>query len=179
MSAVVEGTGRGGDSAPVPTIADLLLEYRRLTGASYDDMSRSTNGAITHGRLHQLATEPPSSFPRNAATVQALADLLQVPVATIVLAFASSLGLPVAASGSMLSITLPPGTDNLDPGDVEAIRAVVRQLVQARTQEKSGNPTGRVVDLVREVPDLSRVAARHGESEGRRRHEEQDEDADT
>jgi len=162
----------------VPTIAELLTSYRVRTGDSYEEMARKVGDEITRARMHQLTTTPPREFPKHARTIELLSELLEVPVTTTLLAFAASLGLPVAASGSMLSITLPPGTDNLDPGDVEAIRAVVRQLVQARTQVQAGNP-GRVVDLVRETPDLSRVAARHGESEGRRRAEQQDDDADT
>lgn len=120
------------DSSPVPTIAELLTRYRDLSGASYEDMSRSVNGAITTAWMQKLTTQPPKSFPRNAATIQHLADLLQVPAATIVLAFATSLGLPVSQAGTALSITLPPGTDILETRDVEAIRAVIRQLVDAR-----------------------------------------------
>lgn len=184
---MVETSGGDRDSPGVPTIAELLLEYRRVTGASYEDMHRSVNREITTARFHQLATEPPASFPRNARTVQALADLLQVPVATIVLAFAASLGLPVSQQGSHLSITLPPGTDNLDADDVEAIRAVVRQLVEARnavvhTGTGSGKTealTGQLIDLARPpAPDLSRVAARRGTSEGRRLRESQDAETD-
>jgi hypothetical protein len=196
---MVERDSTGGDSPSVPTIADLLQEYRRLTGASYEAMSEVVNREITTGRLHQLATVPPKSFPRDAGTVQRLADLLQVPVATIVLAFAASLGLPVSQQGSHLSITLPPGTDSLEAKDVEAIRAVVRQLVEARNRAAHAGGSGeagelvqmatgrgkatsaisRLPDLARpELPDLSRVAARRGESEGRRRRQEQDEDAD-
>jgi hypothetical protein len=146
MSRVmVERRGTPGDSPPVPTIAELLVQYRDRTGASYDEMSRSVNGEITTAWFHRLTTQPPKSFPRDADTVQALADLLQVPVTTIVLAFAASLGLPVTQSSSMLLMTLPPGTDNLQPADVDAIRAVVRQLVEAR----------RVVTTP--VPDLNRV----------------------
>jgi hypothetical protein len=184
---VVERGGAGGNSPGVPTIADLLLEYRRLTGASYEDMSKVVNREITTARLHQLATEPPKSFPREAHTVQRLADLLQVPVATIVLAFAASLGLPVSQTGSLLSITLPPGTDSLEADDVAAIRAVVGQLVQARrgvVETPAGvgktERTGRLVELTQPpAPDLNRVAARHGTSEGRRLRNEQDVEGET
>ena len=159
----------------MPTIADLLLEYRRLTGASYEDMSRSVNGEITTARMHKLATERPKSFPRDAQTVQHLADLLQVSVATIVLAFAASLGLPVSQEGSHLAITLPPGTDNLEPDDVAAIRAIVARLVEARSAAAHNPAGGQLLDLARPpTPDLSRVAARRGDSEGRRLREDQD-----
>lgn len=128
----------------MPTISGLLLQYRDRTGASYDDMSRAIGEAISGGRLHQLATEPPSSFPRNPATVQHLADLLQVSVTTVLEAFAVSLGLRID-DRSLLSITLPPGTDNLTDRDRAAVLAVIRQLVEARRAEPPR-------------PDLSRVA---------------------
>lgn len=190
---MVEVASSGGDSPRVPTIAELLLEHRRLTGDSYEAMSRSVDNAITAARLHKLATEPPRSFPREAETIQLLSSILQVPVATTVLAFAAALGLPVSQTGSILSITLPPGTDSLQPEDVKAVRAVIGQLVQARNavvhHTTGSGKTESVVtalrardgddDLARPpMPDMSQVAARHGESEGRRRAEEQDRDAE-
>jgi hypothetical protein len=120
------------DPVHVPSIAALLTDYRDRTGASYEDMSKAIGGVVSDGRLHQLATKTPSSFPREPSTITGLADLLQVPVTTILNAFAVSLGLTVASSGSMLAISLPPGTDNLTPEDVQAIRGVVRQMVRAR-----------------------------------------------
>lgn len=171
---MVERKAAGGDSPLVPTIAELLTEYRRRTGASYEDMSRRVDGAITTAWFHKLTTQPPRSFPRDAATVQHLADLLQVPIPTILLGFAAALGLPVEQPGSLLSITLPPGSDILDPGDVEAVRAVVRQLVDARKQD-----VPKPINLARrQPPDLTRVAARWRRSEGRDMVERQDSDAE-
>jgi hypothetical protein len=134
---VVDDSKTGQDSLAVPTISELLAQYRDRTGASYDEMSRSVDGAITSAWFHKLTTSPPKSFPRDAATVQQLADLLQVSITTILEAFALSLGLPVPQSRSLLLVTMPPGTDKLEPDDVAALRAVIRQLVAARS---SGRP---------------------------------------
>lgn len=151
--AMVEQSGAPGDSPLVPTISELLKQYRDRTGASYEVMSRSVNGEITTAWFHKLTTEPPKSFPRDAGTVQALADILQVSVATIVLAFAASLGLPVTQTSSMLSMTLPPGADSLQPADVDAIRAVVRQLVEARRAQNRPAPDMGKVHGVRLADD--------------------------
>jgi hypothetical protein len=131
----------------VPTISELLAQYRDRTGASYDEMSRSVHGAITSAWFHKLTTSPPKSFPRDAATVQQLAELLQVSITTILEAFAASLGLPVAQTKPLLVVTMPPGTDVLEPADVDAIRAVIRQLVAARHSPPPEPPQ----------PDLSKV----------------------
>lgn len=135
----------------MPTISELLVQYRDRTGASYDEMSRSVQGAITSAWFHKLTTSAPRSFPRDSATVQQLADLLQVSVTTILEAFAVSLGLPVAQSKSLLLLTLPPGTDTLEPADVDAIRAVIRQLVAARN---STPPTPPEPDFSKPVPGV-------------------------
>lgn len=148
---MVDDLGQGHDALVVPTISELLAQYRDRTGASYDEMSRSVRGEITSAWFHKLTTSPPKSFPRDAATVQQLADLLQVSITTILEAFAASLGLPIAQSKSLLALTLPPGADTLEPADVDAIRAVIRQLVAARGRS-SGPPTQPLP-----TPDLSEL----------------------
>lgn len=59
----------------------------------------------------------------------------------------------------------------LTPRQQEAVLAVVRAMRDPGAEDAGGQ----LVDLTRPpMPDLSRVAARHGESEGRRIREEQD-----
>lgn len=116
----------------MPPIASLLIAYRDRTGDSYDEMARKIDYAIKPARLHQLVRETPRNFPE-PRTVEALASLLQVPVATIVLALASSLGIAVEGTSSRLAQIIPPGTDELTPEDREAVVAVIRQLVAARS----------------------------------------------
>lgn len=75
------------------------------------------------------------------------------------------------------SLDLVAEVDELTREDREAIRAVVRQLASARRHSAppEAHQSGELIDLARPpMPDLSRVAARHGESEGRRLREEQD-----
>lgn len=185
--AVVERGNAGSDSSAVPTIADLLTAYRDRTGDSYEDMARKVGDEISRSRMHQLTTRPPREFPKLPRTVERLADMLEVPVTTIVLAFAAGLGIPVTQTGTMLEVTLPAGTDTLTAEDREAIRHVTRALVDARrgfvqtaTGSGKSHTVGELVDLARPpAPDLSRVAARRGQSEGRRRRAAQDEHAET
>jgi hypothetical protein len=194
----------------VPTIAELLLSYRDRTGHSYSEMAKRVRDELQAARLQQLVTAPPKAFP-SRRTVELLAELLEVPTATIVLAFAAGLGIPVSQSGSMLERTLPPGTDVLTPEDREAIRLVTRTLVEARNAVVHGMPGSgktqaaaagvmaqaelekaerRVEEMLdagrpainspepAEVIDYS-LAARRGNSEGKRLRQQQDDDADT
>lgn len=128
---MVERGGKDADPAHVPSIAALLNQYRDRTGASYEDMERSLDRAITRGRLQQLATKPPDGFPK-PDSVRHLAELLNVSITAILEAFAVSLGLDVEQRRPLLAITLPPGTDNLTSQDVAAVRAIIGQLVEAR-----------------------------------------------
>lgn len=145
---VVDVQGGGGDSRAMPTISDLLNAYRDRTGHSYDEMARRTNDEMRGSRIQQLTVNKPAvkAFP-DARTVELLSQLLEVPIATTVLAFASSLGLSVRDSAPTLAQILPPGTDNLTPQDRDAILAVIRQLVAARNAAGHG------------TPDLSRLQA--------------------
>jgi hypothetical protein len=174
---VVEHNGGTSDSPDVPTIAELLLNYRDRTGASYGDMSKQVNGALSTQRIQQLTTAPPKEFPKRQRTIELFAELLQLPISTIVLAYAAGLGLPVKQAGSLLAISLPPGTDNLTDRDQAAILSVTRQLIEARREADQAG--GQVVNLARPpAPDFSRIAARRGSSEGRRLRDEQDEQGD-
>ncbi len=176
---MVERGGSEPHSSGVPTIAELLLAYRDRTGASYAEMARKVGDELTPARMHQLTTEPPKQFPKLPRTVALLADMLEVPVTTVVLAFAAGLGIPVNSSDSLLALTLPPGTDDLTGEDRNAIVAVTRQLLDARKAARAvPEHRGELIDLARPpAPDLSRVAARRGQSGGRRLRDDQDRDA--
>lgn len=145
-------------------------------GASYGDLARRTDHALSAQNLHKLATEPRKAFP-DPRTLQVLSDLLDLPLATIVLACARAVGLEVRQAGTALDVVLPPGTDELTAEDREAVRVIVRALIDAR---RGGPPTSlrSVSDPTPPLPDFTRVAARRGESEGQRLRREQDEAAE-
>lgn len=181
----VEVTGRRGDPFAVPTIAELITAYRDRTGTpSYEVMARKVRDELQPNRLHQLHTKPPKTF-ASPRTMELLAELLEVPVATIVLSYAASLGVPVRDAAPELARRLPPGIDALTQHDEDAVLGVVRALVDARRKAEppdagDAKPTADVVNLARPpMPDLTRVAARRGESEGRRMASDQDRDAES
>lgn len=168
---MVERDQGGAQSSGVPTIAELLTAYRDRTGASYEEMARKVGDEINRSTMHKLATEPPKQFPKLARTVELLAQLLEVNVTTVVLAFAAGLGIPVSTSIPRLAQLLPPRADEvLSDRDRDAIIAMIRSLMEARNQS--------VHELVSADRHLS-LAARHGESAGRRARAEQDRDAES
>lgn len=132
----------GGSQHPhgVPSIADLIAAYRQRTGHSYNDMARRLRNEITSQNLQKMGSLPIRQFPKTPRTIQLLAELLDVSTTTVVLAYASSLGLPVRQAGTMLEVTLPPGTDDLTVEDREAIRLITRQLIDARRQGQPPEP---------------------------------------
>lgn len=135
---MVERGGPDADPAHVPSIAELLAQYKDRTGASYEDMARSIGEAVSGGRLHQLATKPQRNFP-DPETIRHLSDLLHVSVTTVLEAFAVSFGLRVE-DRPLLALTLPPGTDVLTDRDRAAILAVIRQFVEARRPAPDPTP---------------------------------------
>lgn len=73
---------------------------------------------------------------------------------------------------------VPEGFARLTPVQREAVQAVVRAMLDPGQDARPG-PGGQLVDLARpSAPDLARVAARRGHSEGRRLAEEQDRDSE-
>jgi hypothetical protein len=179
---VAKSTG-GTDSSGVPAIQTLLTEYRDRTGDSYDEMARKVDDAIGRQRFQQLVTRPPTRMPYDSKTVHALARLLGVDTTTVVLAYAQSLGLPVERTGSQLAHLLPSGVDQLTREDMDALLHVVRQMVAVRQAATKAAPDassemGTVRELRPPQPDLSQVAARSGDSEGRTARKRQDEDAE-
>jgi len=183
---VVEQAGGRRDSSAVPTIAELITAYRDRTGTpSYEVMARKVRSELQPNRLHQLHTATPKSF-AEARTMELLAELLEVPVATIVLAYASSLGIPVKDSSTELARTLPPGTEKLTLEDRDAIRAIIKALIDARSDEmaiieawQADTQQTSAADPEPAGQEDFGLAARRGTSEGRRLREQQDRDAES
>lgn len=127
----------------------------------------STLSDLVHGRRRS-----------SERTLEAVADALRLKTTTI-RAWAA------AALGEEKPFVLPAEANRLTRRERDAVLAVVRAMLDPGEEQDTGAParptppkTGQLVDLARPPqPDLSRVAARHGESEGVRRRE-QDEDSD-
>jgi hypothetical protein len=176
----------GADSSAMPGLRELLQQHVDRTGDSTRELSRKVDFVVNHQRFQQLLTEKSTRLPYDRKTVDALGQLLNLPATTIVKAFLIDIGLPVDDRWSRLAQMLPPDVDELDSLDIEAITFVVRRLVEARKaatrQEPAEIPAppiaARVTELRPPPPDLSVVAARKGESQGKDKREQQDKDAE-
>lgn len=127
-----------------------------------------------------------SRWPRNV-TRAAIEKALGWPVGSIA-QIAQGGAAPVASSSAHDAPAvddLVAEVSQLTPRQQDAVLAVVRAMrepgekgfVQLATGSGKSGTVAHLADLARQEPDLSRVAARRGESEGRRRREEQDDDA--
>lgn len=132
-------------------------------------IATSTVAALVHGRRQSDET-----------TIAAVAEALRLEVTTI-RAWAAQ------ALGERQPFELPPEANRLTRRERDAVLAVVRAMLDpvgqvAESTTGSGKTeaaAGRLFDLARPpAPDLSKVAARRGTSEGRRRRAEQDKDAE-
>lgn len=166
----------------VPTIGELITAYRDRTGASYRDIARKVRDEIHSSAIQKLVVQPPKSF-AEARTMELLAEALDLPVATVVLGYAASLGIPVRDTAPELARRLPAGAADLSTRDVDAIIAVVKRFIEARNEffhgarpETPGRPENDPADI---DPDDYGLAARRGTSEGRRLREQQDRDAES
>lgn len=142
-----------------------LYSFRAL--ADKAELGTTTVTSLVYGRRQS-----------DEQTVQAVADALRLKVTTI-RSWASQ------ALGQEAPFELPPEANQLNQRQRQAILTVVRTMLDPAGQVdattgsgKTENAIGQVVDLARPaLPDLSRVAARRGHSEGKRRRSEQDSDA--
>lgn len=131
------------DPHDVPTLRDLIQRHIDRTGQSMRQIGE--HSGVRHQTLSNWAAGEITEFP-DPERIRRFASYTGYSEQTVVLAAAATIGLRVAAVGGQLVNSLPPGTDNLSVEDIDAIRAIVRQLVDARRS------VGRVP-----VPDLGSV----------------------
>jgi hypothetical protein len=116
-----------------PTIQQLLQEWRDHTGWSYAMMSKATGDVVARNQLHELTTGQPRSWP-DTKTVIALAEALSVSEQTVVLGFATSLGLPITTEGSLLATMLPRSADYLTLAERTHVIGIVTALTKGRSE---------------------------------------------
>lgn len=137
----MDDTGGPQDPRDVPTLRDLIQRHTDQTGESRRALG--DRSGMSHQTLGYWSAGTIKTIP-DPDTIRLFARATAYSEQTVVLAAARTVGLRISESDSLLVSMLPPGTDNLADADVDAIRAVVRQLVDAR---RSSLPT----------PDLSRA----------------------
>jgi len=125
----------------VPTLADLIQAQKTARGYSYRVLEARANDVITAQRWQQLGTGVRiREFPE-PATLQAMADALEVDVASVVLAAARSIGLPVKRSAeSDLAAMLPASAALLTDEQRDAILALVRSITRGVSHAASATP---------------------------------------
>lgn len=122
------------DAHDMPTLRDLIERHTSRTGDSQralGDRANMSHQTFTAWMKGTIKTIP------DPDTIRAFARATTYSEHAVLLAAARTVGLRVSESGTPLINSLPPGTDILDAGDVDAIRAVVRQLIDAR---QAANP---------------------------------------
>lgn len=134
-------TQGSADPHAVPTLRDLIRRHMDRTGDSGRHMDKLSG--VNRQTLSNWMAGNITEFP-NPEQLRRFAAYTGYSEQTVVLAAAATIGLRVAEVGGRLVNSLPPGTDNLSVEDIDAVRAIVRQLVDAR---RSGAPT----------PELSKV----------------------
>lgn len=122
-------------SQSVPTLADLIQARRADRGWSYRVLADRASHVFTAQRWQQLGTGVRiKEFPE-PATIQAMADALEVDVASVVLAAAASIGLPVERRQSELAAMLPSTADALTEEQRDAVLAVIRAMTPKETKD--------------------------------------------
>lgn len=136
----VERDSRSRDSTDVPSIKD-LIRAALDTGKTVRQLEADSGDRVRFQTFQELSKHPPKQFPKFAETIAGMATALNVSESTVVLAYATGLGVPVSA-GPTFALRLPPGVDDLDPSMQDAIIQVARAALQ------SGRP--RLIDPVTE-----------------------------
>ncbi|KXP08063.1 hypothetical protein AXK57_16400 [Tsukamurella pulmonis] len=116
-----------------PSIRDLIEERKRDTGWSYADLAHASGDLVTRGTIHSLATGTPKSWPKTTATITGLAQALNVPEETVVLAYATSFGVAVRSQPSLLALQLPATTDLLTATERAQIVGIIRSMTEGRS----------------------------------------------
>lgn len=131
----MDATDRPHQPQDVLTLRNLIEAHTDRTGESRRALG--DRSGLAHQTLGYWWAGTIKTFP-DPDTIRAFARATNYSEQTVLLAAARTVGLRVTEAGTPLINTLPPGTDALRPEDVDAIRAVVRQLVEARSAAVQG-----------------------------------------
>lgn len=161
------------------TLGDLVSSRLRERGWSLNEVVRRSDGRISRSRWQQYSANARMLELPRVAHLQALADVLEVDLATVIFAAARTVGLDVRRRGPDLAHLLPAGTDLLTTEMRDGLLAVIRAAVaeaarrhserdEDRASSGSGTSPGGVYEWDEGEPSLSRRNAdrRAGESGG-------------
>jgi hypothetical protein len=138
----VERHAKPRDSADVPSIKELITAALDA-GKTVRQLEADSGDRVRFQTFQELSKHPPKQFPKYAETITGMAAALNVSESTVVLAYATGLGIPVSA-GPTFALRLPPGVDTIEPSMQDAIIQVARAALQ------SGRPRRLPVNSVTE-----------------------------
>ncbi len=117
------------DREATPTLHQLIRTCMEDRGWSYTDLARRSGQALTRGRWQQLGSGVrQKNFP-DPASLQVIAQVLEVDVTTVVLGAAQAVGLDARLEGSAFAYLLPEQTELLSPHMRDAILNLIRAAV--------------------------------------------------
>lgn len=136
----------------VPTLRDLLQRHTDRTGESRRALG--DRSGMSHQTLGYWSAGTIKTIP-DPETIRLFSRATAYSEQTVILAAARTVGLAVTSSGTPLTNSLPPGTDSLTAEDVDAIRAIVMQLIEARGLRSTPPPDLARVEGVRLAEPVS------------------------
>lgn len=142
-----------GDGDNVPTLQQLIRARMDERGWNYADLAARSDERLSRGRWQQLGTgRKMAKFPE-PDTLAAMADALEIDVATVLLAAGQTLGLPIRRRAPELAHLLPAGTDRLDEQMRDAVLAIIRAAVAATLRRGSDDETSTFEDVTLDWSD--------------------------
>lgn len=154
------------DGGDVLTLQELIRARMDERGWSYSYLERCgdprTGVGLTKSRWQQLGTgKRMTEFPE-PATLQHIADVLEVDITIVLLATGKSLQLPVRSRGSNFGNLLPAGADQLSERMREGLLAIIRAAVAERlaNQDEKAPPSN--LDITLEWPHTRPSHLHHG-----------------
>jgi hypothetical protein len=133
----VERYANPRDSADVPSIKE-LIRAALDAGKTVRQLEADSGDRVRFQTFQELSNHPPKQFPKHAETIAGMAAALNVSEMTVVLGYATGLGIPIN-TGSSFALRLPPGVDNLDPPMQDAIIQLTRAALQSGTRRRVVN----------------------------------------
>lgn len=125
----VERYAKPRDSTDVPSIKELITAALDA-GKTVRQLEADSGDRVRFQTFQELSKHSPKQFPKQAETITGMAAALNVSESTVVLAYATGLGIPVSA-GPTFALRLPPGVDNLEPSMQDAIIQVARAALHS------------------------------------------------
>lgn len=150
------------DREDVLNLQQLVRARMDERGWSYGDLERLSGHRLTKGRWQQIATGArQTNFPV-PATIQIVADVLEIEVTTVLIAAGRSVGLDARRRSPGLAGLLPAGTDQLSERMRDGLLAIIRAAVAERqaSQDEKALPSNR--DITLEWPHTRPPHLNHG-----------------